>query len=238
MTIGSSNWSWPEVESLARLLADSEDQPVICGGQAVGFWAARYKLGGIVSRDLDVLGERDGATRFAAALGATIRYPERYEMTVLAAAIRTTWLGRTVDIEWLNSIPGIEADPEAISVVVDLGGSCLRVLHPVPLGVAKLHALRFFDQRERNDAAHLKVVIPAARERLSEELQIDAAGALRSIHRWYRATRIRGNRRILSDLNLDWRDAVPVARLEAAAGRDTRVARFLADHWPRLSAEP
>lgn len=53
MTSGSSNWTWPEIEPLAVLLATAASEPILCGGQAVGFWAARFHLGAIVSRDLD-----------------------------------------------------------------------------------------------------------------------------------------------------------------------------------------
>ncbi|MBX3745791.1 MAG: hypothetical protein KF833_10835 [Verrucomicrobiae bacterium] len=238
MPSGSSSWTWNEIAPFARILADLGAPSVVCGGQAVAFWAARFGLGAIVSRDLDVLGERDGADRLAATLGGTIQYPHRYEMTVLAAVIRTTWRGRPLDIEWLHSVPGIEADPEAISVLADLGeGHLLRVLHPVPLAAAKLHAIRFFDQRGRNDAAHLKVVVQVIGYRVTEELDLNPALALGFIHRWYRAARLHGNRRVLAELAIDWRHAVPVEELHRRASRDPRVARFLSEHWPRLSAE-
>lgn len=237
MNAGSANWNWPDAEAVLAAFPAGESEPILCGGQAVAFWAFCFDLGALVSRDLDLVGDREDAERVAAAIGATVHYPHRYDMTVLTAVVRGTWRGRPLTIEWLSSVPGIETDPESISERMDLGRGRLRVLHPVALAMAKLHALRFFDQQGRNDALHLQVALSAARQWLEAEVAVNAPRVLRLIHQWHRAARVAGNRRELVERSLDWRSLVPLERLQQAAADDGLVARFISEHWVRIAAD-
>lgn len=217
-------------------VAGNDPELIVCGGQAVSFWAQRHGLHPVVSRDLDLLGDREAAQRIAAQLGAAIQYPGRYDMTVLTAVVRAVWRGRPLTIECLSSVPGIETDPEAISERVDLG-ACgrLRVLHPMALVLAKLHAVRFFEQAERHDEAHLRLVWTVAGRWLAELAATEAPRALRLVHLWHRTARQPANRRILDRLELDWKGLVPLAALRLRSGEEELAARFLAEHWPRLA---
>jgi hypothetical protein len=234
---GDSNWSWNEISPLAATLAVEGSEPIICGGQAVGYWAARYGREALVSRDLDAIGDREDARRIAALLGGVVRLPHHYEMTVLAAVVSGTWRGRDVTIELLNSVPGIETDPEEISVREFLSpGLGFRVLHPVALLSAKLHAVRFFSQEGRNDLPHLRTVLELAEAWLGETVATDPEWALLLIHRWYRFARVAGNRKVLLENGIDWRTAVPLMTLARVAGGNAEIRRFLELHWPRISA--
>lgn len=182
------------------------------------------------------MGDREDARRAADILKTSAHYPGRYDMTVLTAMIRVQWQGRLLTIEWLNSVPGIETDPETISEKVMLKENrSLRVLHPVALAISKLHALRFFDQEERRDAEHLRIVLNASAPWLGKMLESHSARALRYVHQWSRAAKVAGARRILTQQGIDWKDAVPLARLGELAETDALVGKFLKEHWPRLA---
>lgn len=238
MNAGSANWNWPEVEAVLAALTASEEEVIVCGGQAVAFWAQHFGLQPVVSQDLDVILDRDGATRIAELLGGSSTYPGRYDMTVLTAVVRAPWQGRRLSIECLSSVPGIETDPDAISERITLGTHApIRVLHPVALVMAKLHAIRHFDQTERNDEAHLRTAWLAAQRWLSDLVATESPRALRLVHQWHRSARQTGNRRVLDRLQLDWKTLVPIDALEARRPTDPLVARFLAEHWPRLVRE-
>lgn len=235
MTSGSTNWKWPEVEPVLVALSGDRTELVLCGGQAVAFWAQRYGIGAVVSQDVDLMGDREDARRAAELLKTSVHYPGRYDMTVLTAMIRVQWEGKLLTIEWLNSVPGIETDPETISEKVVLKEDrSLRVLHPVALAISKLHALRFFDQEERRDAEHLRIVLKASALWLGELLEGNSARALRYVHQWSRVARVAGARRVLTEQGIDWKEAIPLARLEELAAADALVGKFLKEHWPRL----
>ena len=55
MNAGSANWNWPEVEGVLAAMSSDEEVPIVCGGQAVSFWAQRFGLHPVVSQDLDIL---------------------------------------------------------------------------------------------------------------------------------------------------------------------------------------
>lgn len=238
MNVGSVNWNWREVEAVLESLAASEEELIICGGQAVAYWSQRYGLTPITSRDLDVVADREIARRMADRLGGTASYPGRYDMTVLTAVIRVAWFGKSLQIECLSTVPGLEPDPEAISEQLTLGTSKhLRILHPVALVMAKLHALRFFDQTERQDESHLRVAWIAARSWLSNLMESNGPHALRLIHQWYRTARQRPNRRILESLMLDWKSLIPLEALLQRQTSEPLIARFLSEQWPRIEQE-
>lgn len=236
MNAGSANWTWPEVEAVLLTLARSDTDLVVCGGQAVAFWARRFELLPVASRDLDLLGDQEAARQVANLLGAVVQFPSRYDMTIITAVTQVVWQGHSLRIEWLSSVPGIETDPEAISVVLSLSSNIqFRILHPMALIMAKLHAVRFFDQQDRQDEAHLRIVWTAARLWMDGLVLTEAPWVLRLTHQWYRVVRQPGNRRVLDRLQLDWRSLIPLASLRNRAGEDDLVARFLSEHWPRLA---
>ncbi len=237
MTNGAASWSWEEIEPLVASLTTGELEPIVCGGQAVAFWATRFGLGTWVSRDLDLVASQDEAAAVNRKLAGSIRYPSQYEMTVLTAVIRGSWLGRTLEVECLSNVPGLETEPDEISVQVPINGGIIRILHPTALCLAKLHALRVFNQEGRKDAAHLRVSLQAGERWLAEVVRANPHRALLLIHRWYRAARVRGNRRVLKEQQLDWALMVPLPELKKMAPEQPQVRRFLSDQWPRLVAE-
>ena len=238
MKSGISNWSWPEIEPVLLAFPIDVSEVILCGGQAVAYWSGCFGLQVVVSRDLDFVGDRFEARQVATALGARISYPDRYDMTVLTAVVQAVWEGRALAIEWLSIVPGVEADPEAISEIVLIKNfRRLRILHPIALAMAKLHALRYFDQTERNDARHLAISLDASARWLAGLLDRDPPRTLRLIHQWFRFVRSRGNQRVLNEGKFDWKAAIPFPALTRAAKVNPLVERFLADHWPRLMAE-
>ena len=208
---------------------------IVCGGQAISYWAARYGLGVTVSRDLDLIGSRQQAPAVARLLAGRLHYPHSYDMTVLAAVIEGTWDGRSLLVEILHNVPGLETDASEISVELQPYED-LRILHPIALCIAKLHAVRHFDQTGRTDADHLRIALEASRHWLEELLPVDSRPGLLHLNRWFRTLRADSNRKALARLGLSWRSPVPLSLLEATAAREPMVRAFLERHWPRVLA--
>src|SRR5688572_25886759 len=145
--------------SVIRLIPEA--CPMI-GGQAVVYWAKRYGIsaanGPLTSKDIDFWGSRDDVKTLAKRLARPAIFPHAYEMTVWAGAIEISIKGQTTLIEMLHTVPGLDTNEHGQAAVKEeLEGGELYILSPVSLVLAKLHALRHFDQERRADKLHLIV---------------------------------------------------------------------------------
>ncbi len=79
-------------------------------------------------------------------------------------------------VEFINTVPGLDTfNPEKASVrqLFNAGArqKALLVLSPVSLVLAKLYALRAFDQTDRQDELHLRVSLVTANRFIIQLLQ-------------------------------------------------------------------
>lgn len=229
----SSEWKLTEVEPVFRLLPDDA---VLCGGQAVAFWAWRYSLAEIVSKDVDFMGDRAMVFRLAKLQNGSTYFPHPYEMTSFCGRATFFHLGRTLEVEFLHSIPGLSDDVEEISVKVQSpGGIEFRVLDPISLCQSKLHNLRHFDQTHRNDLSHLRTSMRAAALWLGGLFPQEPATALISINSWFRTVRVRGALRTIANSGIDWTSAIPVAEIAQLKDSSPKAEAFLSQQWPRMT---
>ena len=229
----NSVWTLNEVEPVFGLLPD---EAVLCGGQAVAFWAWRYGLTEVVSKDVDFLGDRSMVFRLAKLRNGSTYFPHPYEMTSFCGRATFFHLGRTLEVEFLHSIPGLGDDTEEISVkAVSPGGIGFRVLDPVSLCQSKLHNLRHFAQEFRNDLSHLRTAMKAASLWLAALFPTEPATALIAVNSWFRSVRVRGYLRTLLAHDVDWTTAIPVSDLETLRSSSPKVEAFLSQQWPRMT---
>src|ERR1017187_1830087 len=154
-----------------------EECPLV-GGQAVAWWAQEYCPSDkpITSCDIDFWGFRDDLTTLARALRHKIILPHRYDMTTWVGGIPMILNGEKTMVEFINTVPGLDAfSPEKVSVRQLFSAGTrqkkLLVLSPVSLVLAKLYALRAFDQTERQDELHLKVSLVTANRFIGQLLR-------------------------------------------------------------------
>src|SRR5687767_11170378 len=227
--------------------------PAACpmiGGQAVAYWARRYGItpGGdpITSKAIDFWGSRDDVKIVAKHLKRLAIFPHAYEMTVWAGAIEISIKGQTTLIEMLHTVPGLDTNEHDQAAVKDeLEGGELYILTPISLVLAKLHALRHFDQGHRADKLHLIVSIECSARYLSELLSHEQVRpALHECERVIRAHLLKPSRRLEREYGFTLLDAIPIAAMKAKVdeskgdSRDTgRLRNFLEKRWPEVSKD-
>jgi hypothetical protein len=229
--------------------------PVECplvGGQAVALWAERYGLVGdegqsVTSADIDFWGSRGDLMAMAKSLKRKAIFPHQYEMTVWAGAIEITIAGRKTLVEFLHTIPGLDTnDPDKASVKEGYPTGSVRkmlsVLTPVSLVLAKLHALRHFDQKEREDELHLRVCLQASNRFLQELLgQREVRQVLWNCERLIAAAHLKPYRRLQSQHKLDVLNGIPIdeMRRERASQNQSaedrrRLSNFVNVRWKEV----
>jgi hypothetical protein len=154
-----------------------EECPLV-EGQAVAWWALQFEATDepLTSCDIDFWGFRDELQSLARALRRKPIFPHKYEMTAWVGGIPLELKGEATIVEFINTVPGLDViNPEKASVgqVFSTGTAPkkLLVLSPVSLVLAKLHALRAYDQTERQDELHLKVSLVTSRSFISQLLK-------------------------------------------------------------------
>jgi hypothetical protein len=89
-------------------------------------------------------------------------------MTLLIGAIEIKAGGKKTTLEMLHSVPGLDsANPLNTAVSEEFqsepGKQKLLIMSPVSLVLAKLHALRHFPQKDRQDLVHLQASLEASK---------------------------------------------------------------------------
>ena len=218
----------------------------------MAWWAARYRLTGkggepITSSDIDFWGGREDLAQLARALRRKPIYPNEYEMTVWAGAVELNIKGEKTLAEFLHSIPGLDTPyPEKASVTQTYRAKAVekkfQALSPVSLVLTKLHALRRFGQKDRNDELHLKVCLKSSRLFIAELLAgQDARPALRECERLIAADQSKPYRKLEKEGQFNLLDAVPIAEIQRAADRPDqppdnrqRLRNFINLRWEQV----
>lgn len=234
---------------LAILERVPETCPIV-GGQAVALWCDRYGLTApnerMTSRDIDLWGSRSDLLALARQLKRTAALPGPYEMTVWVGAIPWEVQGKETLVEMLHTIPGLDTnDPNKACVTQVVNGRTWRLLTPVSLILAKLHAVRNFDQTDRNDLRHLEFSIRAAACYLGELLEKgEVRTMLREIERILQTAAFSWVPKLAREHRFRLLDAIPLEMLRRAAVDHSlsapdreKVTRFLEIRWSAVQSK-
>lgn len=252
----------PQVDKSARLkpkdfseiLRAVPYECVLIGGQAVVWWAERYGIKmevrgqkqEITSRDIDFWGSSADLIATAKALNAVPAFPDRRELTALAGAIGLSVAGKRTALEMVRAVPGIDSDdPFAVAMEESLDDRKLLVLSPVSLVLAKLHALRHFDQTDRQDLFHLQVSLRTSDLFIAESLPNDLRFALWNCNRLINAHGRKPNQRLETEHAFQILSGIPIGSIRTAAHDPAQPAEarkklqnFLTIQWPRVKGGP
>lgn len=219
-------------------IRDAAGQPyVLVGGQAVNYWAEHYssvepqleKLRPFTSNDIDFKGCHADVQRIARQLEQTPGYPPKVAITALAGFIPFKIGDLKSTIEVVRRIPGIPA-ADTPAIQVEWNGKVIRVLDPVSLLACKLELAATVSQKDRQDVAHLKILLPCVRAFLGELLQQVEAGHLPA-REWLKATKqvlklttSQRAQKISGRHQINWPDILPSAAI--AQSRQEKIKRF------------
>lgn len=223
-----------------------KDCPLV-GGQAVAWWANRYDIRPdgqeVTSRDIDFWGSREDLEVLARRLKRPPIWPNAYEMTVWVGAVELSIGGKKSLAEMIHTVPGLDTnEPGQASVLEKIAGRKLSVLSPVSLVLAKLHALRHFDQTERQDRIHLIVVLEACQSYFRELLGAGQVRvALHEVERLIRVHGLKAMKKLERAHKFVVLSAVPIAAFQeswakskAGAPDRVRLENFLQKRWPAI----
>jgi|HubBroStandDraft_1064217.scaffolds.fasta_scaffold174862_1 hypothetical protein len=163
------------------------EHPLIVGGQAVNIWAEHFaskdaKLDGFrpfISKDADIVGDRAMAERLAEI--TNWKLTPYYEPRAVGLAMLTKELPNHVKliVEVIGSVNGLTQKDLVDSDLVELiPGQVYRIPSPIILLKAKLANVAQIDQTRRQDARHVQMLIPCAREYLRESHCESLAGRM------------------------------------------------------------
>jgi len=217
------------------------------GGQAVAYWASRYRIAPagdpITSKDIDFWGSREDLKTLARRLKRPPIFPEVYEMTVWSGAVEVSIAGQTTLVEMLHTVPGLDTnEPEQAAVKEQIEDTAVYILSPVSLVLSKLHALRNFDQQQREDKPHLLISIQASGHYISELLSRKHIRlALQECERLIRTHFLKSTQRLAQEHRFDLLKAIPVSGMEHESHNPAqdlkdqeRLRNFLLKRWPTI----
>ena len=162
-------------EDFAPLLATKE--PVLLvGGQAVNLWALYYEtrtaaLAPFVSRDVDVLGDRETLEALGRLAGTKPQFfPAKPPSNEIGVVIAKDHNGRSLLIEVLRNVHGVSNEELRQTVYTFAVGEIqVQVPSPIALLQAKIANVADIAQTGRQDARHVAIlaqVLPAYLEDL------------------------------------------------------------------------
>lgn len=220
-------------------LRNSEGKPfLLIGGQAVNYWAERYltteprleHLQPFTSEDIDFKGNRSDVELIATQLNLRPAFPDSKEMTSLAGAIPFRIDGKRSCVEVVRRIPGVPPNADEAAIEVEWNGKKLRLLDPISLLASKLKLLATVSQADRQDAHHLRILVPCVRCFLSELLDEVHRGRIPSRH-WLNIVQFllkistsKPAPRITSNLGIALDQALPWSAISAST--DPKITRF------------
>ena len=151
-------------DDFARLLATKE--PVLLvGGQAVNLWALYYEartaeLAPFVSRDVDVLGDRETLKELAKLAGTKPQiFPLRPPTNEVGVVIAKDAEGEPLLVEVLRYVHGVSNEElRAPLYTMALGETRVRVPGPIALLKAKIANVAEIAQTGRQDARHVVIL--------------------------------------------------------------------------------
>lgn len=157
-------------EDFAALLATKE--PVLLvGGQAVNVWALYYESrttawAPLVSRDVDVLGDRETLAALGKIAGTKPQFfPSKPPTNEIGVVIARDQQGRPLLIEVLRFVHGVTNEELREPVyTVALGETQVQVPSPIALLQAKIANVADIAQTGRQDSRHVQIlaqVLPA-----------------------------------------------------------------------------
>jgi hypothetical protein len=164
------------------------DPPLIIGGQAVNLWALTFsgslpqlrELRPFVSRDLDIVGDRELVGKIAAATGFKHTFSGRRSATLVVGYLKgKDPNGDEILIEVLHGVNGLNpSEIQKHRVFLELDGKKYLTLDPPALLKAKIANANELNQASRQDVHHVRILTHCVAGYLHREHEGAAAGSM------------------------------------------------------------
>lgn len=151
-----------------RVICNSSARPIVVGGQAVNLWSITFLASGdpqlaarsYGSADLDVLSSEAVVDFLKNLPDWRFQKPPLWAFgTGLAGtASHLSADGRMLLCEVIQTVPGLSSKDLSAVVCVRHCGALYNVLDPIAILKAKAHCVEKYDQSQRQDRYHLKLI--------------------------------------------------------------------------------
>jgi len=232
-------------------LRDAEGLPyILIGGQAVNYWATRYRneepklerWAPFTSKDIDFCGNRDDVKRISVALKAPAQFPHKRMMTAFAGAIPWRIGQQRSSVEFIRSVPKVTTRTVArFAITHAYSGETVRVMDVISLFTCKIHLALSVDQKGRRDGEHVFILFFCTRAFLRETLNgvhagvLPARGWLGAVERVFRlADSVEGNR-AARVIGFNWSDLIALPEIHSS--KNPLIARFRERRLPQWLAK-
>jgi hypothetical protein len=226
----------------AHFLA-AKEPVLLVGGQAVNLWALYYKdrvadLVPFVSRDVDVLGDRETLEELAKLAGAKPQFfPMKPPTNEVGVVIAKDANGVPMLIQVLRGVLGVKnEDLKHPAYTMKLGGGRVEVPGPIALLKAKIANVTSINQTGRQDGRHVQImcrVMPAYLENLRDAAasgRMDERVLIGFLEQLAKIVSTKTARRVFNGLQIDPRALF--AELEP--GKLSRLAAFVKKRLPQV----
>jgi hypothetical protein len=208
-----------------------QDAPmvVLVGGQALNFWAERFRkevadiecLAPFLSSDIDFIGSVRDAEACARNLNGRVAYPSADHInTPEVGVVHCVVNDKAVKIDFLGYLAGpTTAEVRKSAVDADVGGIVLRVLHPV--NIVKSRLANIFQLRRKDELSlrQMKVSVHVVGAYIRLAIEQDARVGLDLIEALFKMATSDNGLRVWHDYSIDIFSSVDgVEGLPAAFG--------------------
>lgn len=227
-------------EWLERVLRSTDGKCVLVGGQALAFWADRFRIlplrtGGeeaFVTRDVDFLGTRESVLALARATAGRAHFPHQRALTNLVGQVSIPAAGGALlNIDVLHRLLGPSAEGvQRRAQAVRLGEVEFLAMHPIDVlhsRVANLAGLK--DKQTAEGVSQAALAVQIARAFILEIAPQGPGGqrqALRAIERIAGIAAAGPGKRIARKFGVDLLAAIPAEVVTSRA--------FRAKRWPAI----
>jgi hypothetical protein len=243
-------------EFLLSLAAEqAEDGLILAGGQSVNFRVLQHlrdrpgeveewkEFLPLASHDFDFLGNMEQASSLHRALDniATVdsyHYNRNAEPAPTVATFRVTYRDETFLVDVLLDLPGLRSREEIRFETLEFHDSSrsIKIIHPLPLLINKVHCVARLDQERRQDRKHARIALRLNRAIMRELIQEGVPGrtilkylkALTGLHACAEGQKAREQGVLMEE-------ALPLTDLRAMAETDPAMRQFFSKSWPTLT---
>ena len=167
------------------------------------------------SGDIDFQGNREDVQHIAAQLERDPVFPHKVAMTALAGAIPFDIGKLASNIEVVRALPGVTGGAvDALAIGAELSGQQIRVLDPISLLLCKVNLALTVSQKDRQDVAHLKMLVFCVRGFLGtlrevEQGRAPGRGWLGAVNKLTKLAKSTPGRKAAKKFEVSWPEILP-----------------------------
>ncbi|WP_374355851.1 hypothetical protein [Chitinimonas sp.] len=227
-------------ELLAKAFGVLKHGEILVGGQALAFWAAHYRVSldslaftGAISKDVDVLGDRESAIAIANATQGTVELVDHtHALTALIGTVKVRLSGDDYAIiDVLHRLLQTNrAELQAIrerALDVEVAGVAMRVMHPLDVLSSRIANIRWREEKQDDQGvAQLRLAILMAAAYLYDIASFDQELAMYLVEQTVKICKASEAAWVAKHFDVTYLPAIPQDAIENSNFQEKRLPRI------------